>query len=79
MVGAGATFGWRADEADGLLGTGVCVDRRLQLDRYTKRLQDVPTITRIRSHACADSIEKIVNGFVKGWTKVVYLDRFDLA
>jgi catalase-peroxidase len=30
-------------------------------------------------HACADSKEKFVKDFVAAWTKVVNLDRFDLA
>ena len=30
-------------------------------------------------HACADSKEKFVNDFVAAWTKVMNLDRFDIA
>jgi catalase-peroxidase len=30
-------------------------------------------------YACADSKEKFVNDFVAAWTKVMNLDRFDLA
>jgi catalase-peroxidase len=30
-------------------------------------------------YACADSQEKFVNDFVAAWTKVMNLDRFDLA
>src|SRR5207244_9469536 len=30
-------------------------------------------------YACADSKEKFVEDFVAAWTKVVNLDRFDLA
>jgi catalase-peroxidase len=30
-------------------------------------------------YACADSKEKFVKDFVAAWTKVMHLDRFDLA
>src|SRR4029450_8809721 len=30
-------------------------------------------------YACSDSKEKFVKGFVAAWTKVMNLDRFDLA
>jgi catalase-peroxidase len=30
-------------------------------------------------YACTDSKEKFVNDFVAAWTKVMNLDRFDLA
>ena len=30
-------------------------------------------------YACADSKEKFVKDFVAAWTKVMNLDRFDLA
>jgi catalase-peroxidase len=30
-------------------------------------------------YGCADSEEKFVNDFVAAWTKVMNLDRFDLA
>ena len=29
-------------------------------------------------YACSDSEEKFINDFVKAWTKVMNLDRFDL-
>ena len=30
-------------------------------------------------YACADAMEKCVKDFVAAWTKVMNLDRFDLA
>ena len=30
-------------------------------------------------YACADAMEKFVKDFVAAWTKVMNLDRFDLA
>ena len=30
-------------------------------------------------YACSDSQQKFVNDFVAAWTKVMNLDRFDLA
>ena len=36
-------------------------------------------ILRKRVYACEDSQEKFVKDFVAAWTKVMNLDRFDLA
>jgi catalase-peroxidase len=50
--------------------TGTRVDLIFGSDSELRALAEV--------YACADGQEKLVNDFVKAWTKVMELDRFDL-
>jgi hypothetical protein len=38
-----------------------------------------PRVPLLRLHASADSREKSMKDFAAAWTKVMHLDRFDLA
>ena len=50
--------------------TGTHVDLIFSSNSELRALAEV--------YATADSLEKFINDFVKGWTKVMNLDRFDL-
>ena len=51
--------------------TGTCIDLIFGSHSQLRALAEV--------YACADSKEKFVKDFVAAWTKVMNLDRFDLA
>jgi len=54
-----------------VLGTGTSVDLIFGSHSQLRAFAEV--------YACADSKEKFAKDFVAAWTKVMNLDRFDLA
>ena len=74
---------WRA--VDGSEGVFEGRDRKTAEVKWTATRVDLifGSHSQLRAlaevYACADSREKFVNDFVAAWTKVMNLDRFDLA
>jgi catalase-peroxidase len=74
---------WQASDSSGLLFEGR--DRKTNEVKWTGTRVDLifGSHSQLRAlaevYACADSKEKFVKDFVAAWTKVMNLDRFDLA
>ncbi|MEG6552529.1 peroxidase family protein, partial [Desulfocurvibacter africanus] len=74
---------WKPTTPDGDLFEGR--DRATGAPRWTGTRIDLVfgSNSQLRAvaevYACADSQEKFVNDFVAAWSKVMHLDRFDLA
>jgi catalase-peroxidase len=70
-AGSGEVFEGRDRKTKEVKWTGTRVDLIFGSHSQLRALAEV--------YACADSKEKFVNDFVAAWTKVMNLDRFDLA
>jgi catalase-peroxidase len=70
-AGSGGVFEGRDRKTGELKWTGTRVDLIFGSHSQLRALAEV--------YACADSKEKLVKDFVAAWTKVMHLDRFDLA
>ncbi len=76
------TYTWKATTADDVLFEGS--DRRTGIVKFTGTRTDLifGSNTELRAvaevYGTDDAQEKFVNDFVKAWTKVMNLDRFDL-
>ncbi len=70
-TGSEGLYDGRDRETNELKWTGTRVDLIFGSHSQLRALAEV--------YACADSKEKFVNDFVAAWTKVMNLDRFDLA
>ena len=77
------TYTWKALSSNDTLFSGT--DRRTGDVKYTGSRADLifGSNTELRAvaevYACDDAKEKFVQNFVKVWSKVMNLDRFDLA
>ena len=69
--GSGGVYEGRDRKTNELKWTGTRVDLIFGSHSQLRALAEV--------YACADSKEKFVKDFVAAWTKVMNLDRFDLA
>ncbi len=69
--GSGEVYEGRDRKTNELKWTGTRVDLIFGSHSQLRAFAEV--------HACADSQEKFVKDFVAAWTKVMNLDRFDLA
>jgi catalase-peroxidase len=69
--GSGEVYEGRDRKTNELKWTGTRVDLIFGSHSQLRALAEV--------YACADSEEKFVKDFVAAWTKVMNLDRFDLA
>jgi catalase-peroxidase len=69
--GSGEIYEGRDRKTNELKWTGTRVDLIFGSHSQLRAFAEV--------YACADSKEKFVKGFVAAWTKVMNLDRFDLA
>jgi catalase-peroxidase len=69
--GAGAVYEGRDRKTNEVKWTGTRVDLIFGSHSQLRALAEV--------YACADSKEKFVKDFVAAWSKVMNLDRFDLA
>ena len=70
-AGSDGVFAGRDRKTDELKWTGTRVDLIFGSHSQLRALAEV--------YACSDSKEKFVRDFVAAWTKVMNLDRFDLA
>jgi catalase-peroxidase len=70
-AGSEGVYEGRDRKADGVKWTATRVDLIFGSHSQLRALGEV--------YACADSKEKFVKDFVAAWTKVMNLDRFDLA
>ena len=70
-AGADGVYEGRDRKTDAVKWTGTRVDLIFGSHAQLRALAEV--------YACADSKEQFVNDFVAAWTKVMELDRFDLA
>ena len=70
-AGADGVFEGRDRKTNEVKWTGTRVDLIFGSHAQLRALVEV--------YACADSKEKFVQDFVAAWTKVMDLDRFDLA
>jgi catalase-peroxidase len=70
-AGAEGVYEGRDRKTNAVKWTGTRVDLVFGSNSQLRALAEV--------YACADSKEKFVNDFVAAWTKVMNLDRFDLA
>ena len=70
-AGADGVYEGRDRKTNAVKWTGTRVDLIFGSHSQLRALAEV--------YACADSQEKFVHDFVAGWTKVMNLDRFDLA
>jgi catalase-peroxidase len=70
-AGSEGVYEGRDRKTNELKWTGTHVDLIFGSHSQLRALAEV--------YACADSEEKFVNDFVAAWTKVINLDRFDLA
>ena len=66
-----STFEGRCRKSGEVKWTGTRVDLVFGSNSQLRALAEV--------YACSDSREKFVKDFVAAWTKVMNLDRFDLA
>jgi catalase-peroxidase len=71
LGGSDGVYEGRDRKTNAAKWTGTRVDLIFGSDAQLRALAEV--------YACADSKEKFVNDFVAAWTKVMNLDRFDLA
>jgi len=69
--GSGAVYEGRDRKTNGVKWTGTRVDLIFGSHSQLRAIAEV--------YACADAKEKFVKDFVAAWTKVMNLDRFDLA
>jgi catalase-peroxidase len=69
--GSGDVYEGRDRKTNELKWTGTRIDLIFGSHSQLRALAEV--------YACADSEEKFVKDFVAAWTKVMHLDRFDLA
>ena len=69
--GSGDVYEGRDRKTNELKWTGTRIDLIFGSHSQLRALAEV--------YACADSKEKFVKDFVAAWTKVMNLDRFDLA
>jgi len=70
-AGSEGVYEGRDRKTDAVKWTGTRVDLIFGSHSQLRALAEV--------YACADSKEKFVKDFVAAWTKVMALDRFDLA
>ena len=70
-AGAEGVYEGRDRKTNQVKWTGTRVDLIFGSHSQLRALAEV--------YACADSQEKLVEDFVAAWTKVMTLDRFDLA
>jgi catalase-peroxidase len=70
-AGADGVYEGRDRKTDEVRWTGTRVDLIFGSHAQLRALAEV--------YACADAEEKFVKDFVAAWTKVMNLDRFDLA
>jgi catalase-peroxidase len=70
-AGSDGVYEGRDAKTDKVKWTGTRVDLIFGSHSQLRALAEV--------YACADSMEKFVNDFMAAWTKVMNLDRFDLA
>jgi catalase-peroxidase len=71
LAGADGIYEGRDRKSGKVKWTGTRVDLVFGSNSQLRALAEV--------YACADAQEKFVQDFVAAWTKVMNLDRFDLA
>jgi catalase-peroxidase len=71
VAGSDGVYEGRDRKTNGVKWTGTRVDLIFGSHSQLRALAEV--------YACADSKEKFVKDFVAAWTKVMNLDRFELA